>query len=277
MNHWIQIKAVLAKIPADWSVYADAFERYGCPSSEQTDRPPTISGYFEEIPAAEPLIAELSEELIQLGAKEVVRERVEEQDWSELWKIHFKPRLIGQILIRPTWEPLEVSPGQIELVLDPGQAFGTGDHPTTRLCLSLMQQMPIWGQRVLDLGCGSGVLGIAAVKLGAESVLASDIEAMSVEITKENAALNGVELETFCGDGFPPGGPWPVVISNIISATLIRLAPMAFELTQPGGVWLTSGIIRGNWPDVEAAAHRCGFTTETVEMEDDWVGAIFRR
>ncbi|HMS55243.1 MAG TPA: 50S ribosomal protein L11 methyltransferase [Fimbriimonadaceae bacterium] len=278
MSDWIEIKAVLSALPEDWSPFADAFEAFGCPSSQQLDNPPTISGYLANLPEGREQAGRLAERLRDLGAISVVLEDVPDQDWNAIWRDHFKPRKVGaRVVLVPTWETYRSAEGDLVVTLDPGQAFGTGDHPTTRLCLELMQQLDLEGQSVLDVGCGSGVLSIAAKMLGAGRVLGSDIDPLSVEISRENATLNQVELEFLAGDGFVGDDQWDVVLSNIISATLIRLAGSASESVRPGGVWIVSGIIEANWPGVQEAAERVGFTLETQLLEDGWVGATFRR
>jgi len=280
VNTWIEVKATFAERPEDWSVFADAFDRHGCPGSLQTDSPPSISAYLLEIAGSDERVTAMKAELTRLGASTVDTKLVPEEDWAEDWKQHFKPRRIGErIVIRPTWEGYNLHPNDIEIVLDPGQAFGTGDHPTTRLCLQLMQQIEIKGKSAADVGCGSGILSIAACLLGAGQVYASDLDAQSVEVTKANAALNKVSFQAEVAPGFDglKGMPREVVLSNIISATLIRLAPDAATSVARGGHWIVSGIIESNWPDVRSAAERGGFTLQMMEQEDEWVAAIFLR
>lgn len=217
---------------------------------------------------------------MRLGARSVAITEVPEQDWSEIWKIHFKPRRVGKrFVIRPTWEPYHVGRDDIEIVLDPGQAFGTGDHQTTRLCLRLLEwQAPLAGKSLADVGCGSGVLAIGAAKMGAHPIVATDLDPLSVEITRENMRLNDVEFETGVAAGFDAvTEPVDIAVSNIISATLIRLATDAAQKVKPGGTWIVSGVIAGNWPDVLRAAESVGFELVRLEQEDDWIGAVFRR
>lgn len=278
MTNWIEVKALFDNAPEDWSIFVDAFDEHGCPGSIQSDRPAALSGYLSEVKGAESQANKLADRLRELGASSVEIQVVPDEDWSELWKIHFKPRLIGEkVWVRPTWEEAPASAGQIEIVLDPGQAFGTGDHPTTRVCLRLMEKVDLAGKSTYDLGCGSGILAIAAVKMGADPVYGSDIDPISVQVTRDNMAINGVDFPVFEGAGFIVDGPFDVVISNIISATLIRLAPDAAEAVKPGGWWITSGIIQGNWPDVRKAAESSGFKLLDHVLEDEWVGALFER
>ena len=276
---WIEIRATLPAVPEDWSYLASLFQDAGCPSTLQTDRPPTITAYLEDVSGASEAAAELRERLLASGAAEVEFRTVPDSDWAESWKQHFKPRRVGKrFVIKPTWETCESSANDLVIVLDPGQAFGTGDHPTTRLCLELLESADVAGKRVADIGCGSGILSIGAVLLGASEVYASDIEASSVEISKENASRNSVSFQCETAEGFAGArGKWDVLVSNIISATLMRLAPEAAEHVQPGGFWIVSGIYRSNWEDVRSAAERSGFTLVQTAEEDDWVGATFRR
>ncbi|MBI5708095.1 MAG: 50S ribosomal protein L11 methyltransferase [Armatimonadetes bacterium] len=280
---WIEVRATFPEAPEDWSPLADAFDRHGCPGSLIGERPPSISGYLVDVPAARAKVEELRAELLRLGAASVETQEVPEEDWAESWRKFFKPRRIGKrFVIRPTWEEFEAGPDDLEIVLDPGQAFGTGDHPTTRLCLELMEEA-FEARRpdsVLDLGCGSGILSIGASLLGARDVLGVDIEAVSVEVARQNAELNGVQVEFLCADGFADAklhGPFDLVVSNIISATLIRLAPKVAQRQASGGVWIVSGIIRQNWEDVQKAAARAGYELKSERFEDDWVAAALVR
>ncbi|HRK21132.1 MAG TPA: 50S ribosomal protein L11 methyltransferase [Fimbriimonadaceae bacterium] len=281
MKRWIEIEAQLNEPPEDWSPFADAFTRYGCDASVIGNDDRTISGYFEEVEGAQAYAVELKNELARLGAANVRIGEVPDQDWSEVWKAHFKPHRIGaHFVVVPSWESFEPGADDIILLLDPGQAFGTGEHPTTRLCLRLMEPIGVEGKTVLDLGCGSGILAIAAAKLGAASVTATDIEPLAVEIARENALRNETDIELFGGNGFgdwAAGRTWDLVLSNIISATLFRLADKASQYVAPGGTWIISGVLEQNFADVRSAIESAGFTFVQAQSEDDWVGAEFRR
>jgi ribosomal protein L11 methyltransferase len=301
MKSWISVEAKFTSPPEDWSLFADAFTVHGCNSSLQSDDPPAIKGYLEDVPGARENAYALGSSLTLLGANDVVTERCPDEDWSEVWKAFFKPQRIGtRLVIVPSWENFDPLPDDLILNLDPGQAFGTGEHPTTRLCLRLLERLlnarppaaegkggkgarvpdTPSGMEVLDLGCGSGILAIAAAKLGARPVTATDIEPSAVEIARANALANGVHVELFAGEGFgewAPGRQWDVVVSNIISATLIRLAPEAFGFVREGGFWIVSGVLKSNWQDVKAAVESAGFKFSVIEEEDDWIGAVFKK
>ncbi|MBS1709661.1 MAG: 50S ribosomal protein L11 methyltransferase [Armatimonadetes bacterium] len=279
MKAWTEVKAYLPGEPDDWSMWAEVFARHGVNGTVQTDTPPTISGYLA--PGCESGLVPLKEELFSFGAMTVENRLVPEEDWAESWKQFFKPRRIGKhLVVRPSWEEFDSTPEDVVIVLDPGQAFGTGDHPTTRGCLEILEEVGATGLEIADIGCGSGVLSVAAMLLGAKSAVAVDVDPPSVEATQENAARNGVQVDARLGLGFdplPPDATYDLVLSNIISAALIALAPEASRRVRPGGRWVVSGVIEANWPSVQEAAARHGFTLEKTFQENDWLAASFLR
>lgn len=277
-RNWIEVTAFFEAPPPDWSPFIDAFDCFGCPETLQTDSPAALTACLEEVPGVGSRVAGLEAALRDLGVARVQAKVVPDQDWSALWREFFKTRRVGErLVLSPSWENFEGRPRDVVVTLDPGQAFGTGDHPTTRLCLALLEQADPAGKAVADVGCGSGILAIAAAKLGAKRVFASDVDEQSVEIARQNAAANGVEVEFAAGAGFEPQSfAADIVLSNIISATLILLAPAATAAVKAGGVWIVSGIIAQNWPEVRAAAERGGFQLERVIEEDGWIAASFR-
>lgn len=293
---WIEVKATFPTVPEDWSPFVDVFLRHGIENSLQTDAPPTLSACVVEVEGSDSVVAALVHDLYASGSVEVETKPYEEQDWEEAWKKFFVPRRVGRrFVIVPTWESFSSEPGDLVITLDPGQAFGTGDHPTTRMCLALMEDVPVSGASVLDVGCGSGILSVGACLSGAASVLAVDIEPLAVEVARENAALNGVEFEAHVSDGIPtsenrnpkseiessefrvPRSEFDIVLSNIISAALIRIAGDVRAVTHDGSFWIVSGILEGNWPDVLEAAEAQGFALAEKREEDGWVAATFRR
>ncbi|MCB0824621.1 MAG: 50S ribosomal protein L11 methyltransferase [Armatimonadetes bacterium] len=279
MSVWTKVSAVLSAEPDDWSMWAEAFSRHGIEGTVQTDRPPALSGYLS--PGQDLKLDALRAELLNMGAVSIELEEVEEQDWSEAWKEFFKPRRVGEkFIVRPTWEEAEIGPGDLEIVLDPGQAFGTGDHPTTRGCLELIEQADCAGKSIADIGCGSGILSVGAGLLGAGELILVDYDPVCVTSSLENLKRNGVTGEVHEGLGFQPvaeGKQFDIVLSNIISAALIRLAPEAADRIKPGGLWIVSGIIEANWPDVLTRAQACGFELVETFAEGDWIAATLRR
>ncbi|MBN8689947.1 MAG: 50S ribosomal protein L11 methyltransferase [Armatimonadetes bacterium] len=273
---WTLVKACFENPPEDWATIATVFEDHGIQGTIQTDHPATLGGYLYEGKGVDELVADLK----SAGASSIEIHDVQEEDWASAWKRFFKPRRIGKrIVVKPDWEEFEASPDDVVIELDPGQAFGTGDHPTTRMCLELLEQQSVEDQTVADIGCGSGILSIAACKLGAKSVVGVDNDEMSVDVSRENATRNHVEFPVHLGMGFDllPGQQFDLVLSNIISAALIRVSPAAANAVKQGGVWIVSGIIEANWPDVKLAAEKQGFQFESNLQEGEWIAAVFRR
>jgi ribosomal protein L11 methyltransferase len=277
--NWIEVTAFFESAPEDWSIYIEIFRDHGCENTIQTDTPPSLGAAVVDVEGSGSVVESLANDLKSAGATEVRTRPLVEENWDEVWRQFFKPRRIGErFVIRPTWESYTILPDDLEIVLDPGQAFGTGDHPTTRMCLELLEGARVAGQRIADVGCGSGILSIAAKKLGAEEVNGVDIEALSVEVARENAKLNGSNVNFVVGDSVAslPPGPYALLVSNIISATLIAMAYDFADSLTPDGEWIASGIIEQNWADVRAAAERATFHVIDEKREDGWVAARFQ-
>jgi ribosomal protein L11 methyltransferase len=167
---WIEVKAEFEN-GLDLSPFVDIFLEYGIENTLEEGS--TLTGCLVSVEGSAERIGELAEALKEAGAVKVETRDLVEDNWEIAWRQFFKPRRIGKrFLVRPTWEEFESDPNDLVIVLDPGQAFGTGDHPTTRLCLELMEQPEVAGKRVIDIGCGSGILSIGACLLGASEVLA---------------------------------------------------------------------------------------------------------
>jgi ribosomal protein L11 methyltransferase len=210
---------------------------------------------------------------------------VREADWAEAWKSHFPVLRVGRrLVIRPTWRKHKPRPGDVVLSLDPGMAFGTGLHPTTRLCLAALETLgdegllahgraPGGGARVLDVGCGSGILAIAAGHLGAGEILGVDPDPIAVEATTANARLNDqAELIRVQRGSVPTGEPpFDVVLANLIASLLVQLAGALREEMAPGARMIASGIFRDREDDVRAAFEAAGLTVTRRWAEEDWV------
>ncbi len=280
---WTLVRATFPELPADTSPLLELFRAHGIEntSEESGTDGDAILGCIVDSDATPNAIEALAADLKSAGATAIETGPYKEVDWDSVWRAHFKPRRVGRrFVVRPTWEDFDSGPEDLAIVLDPGEAFGTGDHPTTRMCLAALEAVVDAEASVLDLGCGSGILAIGAAKLGAGRVVGIDIEAVAVEVARANADLNDEPaIEWRVGDVLDelPGERWNVVVSNIISATLINLAPLAAELTDAGGVWIVSGIIEANWPDVRRAAETNGFAYRTHAVEGGWVCGTFER
>ncbi len=179
---------------------------------------------------------------------------VADEDWGEGWKKDFRPLDVGRVRVRPSWISAPAPVGAVEVVLDPGMAFGTGSHATTSLCLAALSDLLAArpGASVLDVGTGSGILAIAARKLGAGRVAANDDDPKAVEVAGENAAANGVALELVLVPAEVPG-TFDVVVANILANTLVALAPAIAAKLAPGGVVLLSGILAPQEDEVRRA------------------------
>ena len=202
---------------------------------------------------------------------------VDDGDWIDAWKEHYVPQRIGRVLIVPSWMPdTMVEPDDVVLRLDPGMAFGTGLHPTTRGCLELLGSLPGIPSPVLDVGCGSGILAIAAVKLGATRAVGIDTDPLAVAATRENATRNDVDQRIAVREGTLSAEPsdgvrYPLVLANLVAAVLVSLAePLAAHLA-PGGSLLASGIIAPRATEVIEALAAAGLTVEERRDDGEWV------
>jgi len=249
-------------------------------------RPSIVRAYLpaRDLAAAEAAAARAAEALGHLqafGLRPIgdLRTRlVHEADWAEAWKAHFPVMRIGRrIVIRPTWREHTPADGDIVLDLDPGMAFGTGLHPTTRLCLAAVEAIadrgPLGDARVLDVGCGSGILAMAAVKLGARHALGVDTDPIAIEATLANAERNGLADRIVARPGSLPTGepPFDVVLANLIASLLVRLAGQLRDELRPGGTLLASGIFVDRETDVREAFAAAGLVVGGRSAEGDWV------
>ncbi len=205
---------------------------------------------------------------------------VDEEAWAESWKQYFHPMEIGErLLIRPTWE--EALPtDRVVLSIDPGMAFGSGTHETTQLCLTQLEQIPMEGLRVADIGCGSGILSIACALFGAVDVQAVDIEPMSIRMTNENAELNGVANVIHAREGSlldGVEGPVDVLVSNILAEILVEMVPQMHTVLGEGAHVVFSGIIVEREALVVDALEKSGYRIERIEQDGGWSMVYARR
>ena len=254
-------------------------------------RPATVRAYVPVGDEAAEAVSAVKRDLGHLQAfglrpiGELRTRRVDEEDWAEAWKQHFPVQRIGRrLVIRPTWRRHRAIAGEVVLALDPGMAFGTGLHPTTRLCLRGLERLAddglLAGRSVLDVGCGSGILAIAAARLGANRVLGVDVDPLAVETTAANARRNRVARIVRARSGSLPvtGPPADIVLANLIAALLVRLAAPLYEATRAGdgkpgsgGRLLAGGIFSDREAEVRRALAAAGFRIVGREAEGDWV------
>ncbi len=212
---------------------------------------------------------------------------VEDSDWENNWREYYKPIEVGEkLVVVPEWEPAPDS-GRIPLRLDPGLIFGTGSHATTRMCLAALENYAAPGVRALDLGCGSGILGIGALLLGCERCLGVDIDPKAPDVVMSNAALNGIGAErmtAWAGDILGDaglrariGGGWQLVLANIVADVIIPLAALAPAFMSPDAVLICSGIIEHRWPETANALRANGFEILDHRSEEEWHCFVCRR
>lgn len=215
-----------------------------------------------------------------LGAVDPARfSWVQEEDWAHAWKAYFRPTRVGdRLVVVPTWEDYTPAAGEIPLYLDPGMAFGTGTHATTALCLRWMEELVQPGSRVIDVGTGSGILAVAAKRLGAAEVVAIDIDPVAVETAEQNARQNGVEVDVRRAtlDQVPEGDA-DLIVANIIASVIVDILPEVVARLKPGGRFLASGIIAEKKDAVGEAMTEAWLLPLGVREQDGWVAILAMR
>ena len=212
-------------------------------------------------------------------------EGVEQEDWQNGWRKYYHPMDVGQRLaIVPSWQDYDTD--RVKLILDPGLAFGTGGHETTNLCLEVLDERVKGGERVLDIGTGSGILAIAALKLGAAVAEGVDIDPVAVRTAGENAALNGIGQDTYTvrigdvlGDAVlraDLGGGWQMVVANIVADVIIGLSPLVRPMLAPGGLFLCSGIIDDRAQEVADRLRENGWEILETRSAEGWFSYLCR-
>ena len=205
-----------------------------------------------------------------------------EEDWAESWKQYYKPIPLGKVTIVPAWEEYTAREGEVIIKMDPGMAFGTGTHETTRLVMKIMQDEIRGGERVLDVGTGSGILSICAVKLGAKSSNAYDIDPVAVKIAKENAAADGLDnitvgVSDLLRDVDLSCGKYDFCVANIVADIIIRMMPDISAYLNDGAPLILSGIISMRADEVRASIKENGFYVVREERENDWLAIMVRK
>ncbi len=295
-----RISAFLETKKAQWD-YADAF-------SLAPESGPCVKAYLADIPennaklcAAKNSIERLRKLNLNfdMGSLLIRESIIDEEDWANTWKQYYKPIPVGEkLLISPVWESdtltAEQTAGRNILKIDPGMAFGTGNHSTTQLCLEFLDSKVQPGDRILDLGCGSGILAIAALLLGAQYALCVDIDPLAIEVTKGNLVLNSItsnQCETKSGNILSDenlkkqiSDNYDIVVANIVADVIISLKQQAFNYVRQGCLFLCSGIIYERADEVKAELAKVGFLLEAekhsqqVNKDDTvWVALLFKR
>lgn len=245
-----------------------------------------VTGYFPPkifVPELMTTIKQRVNQLTSFGLNpapaKVSSKLIDNSDWATAWKKYYHPvRVTNHLTVVPQWEEYHPqSPNEKQIIMDPGMAFGTGTHPTTKLMLQALEIVIRGGESLIDVGTGSGVLSIAAKELGAGDVAAYDIDQKAVDSAKSNIVLNQDARDVHLGvnsllDGIHT--QVDVIVANILAEIIVPLVPQAFENLRPGGYFLTSGIIKDKFPTVEDALKKQGFRIDETMRMKDWYGII---
>lgn len=226
--------------------------------------------------------------MVEIGSGDITSSQTEDIDWINNWKQFFQSFYIDDILIKPTWEPLkEEDKNKFLIEIDPGISFGTGKHETTQLCIRQIRRYLKEGERVLDVGCGSGILSIAALKLGAGSVVGTDVDGDCITSTHENMTVNHLAEnsgEFYVGNLIDDkafqkkiGTGYDLVVANILADIIIPMAPALYQCAKEQGVLITSGIIDFKENEVKEALEQAGFEILEVNHQGEWVNVTARK
>ena len=247
-----------------------------------------ITAYYPETANLEMIRQEVKERLAQLrdfgleiGKTQLTTQQLAEEDWADNWKKYFEPtRITHDLTIVPSWTDYEAGPSEKVIKLDPGMAFGTGTHPTTKMSLFALEQVLRNGEIVLDVGTGSGVLSIASSLLGAKEIFAYDLDDVAVRVAQENIALNaGTEnIHVAAGDLLKGVDiEADVIVANILADILVNLTDDAYRLLKDEGYLIMSGIISEKWNLVRESAEAAGFFLETHMIQGEWNACVFKK
>ena len=265
------------------------WELYDPKMVEEMPQDVLVKGWFELNEHTHDVLSRVQQRLgelkaadfgIDLGSLTLDMQNVADEDWSENWKKYYKPFRIGtHLVVKPTWEAYTPQPEDLVIELDPGMAFGTGTHETTNMCMQLLEKYYQDGMRVMDVGTGSGILAIAAARLGAENVLAIDIDPDAVKVARENVALNGVQdaVRVVVGDLCKSEAmPCELAVANIVADAICMLAGPLTRHLEKGGLLICSGIIREREQDVLDAAMAAGYAVADRIEKGEWVALCLR-
>lgn len=273
-------------------------ELYDVPLNDIPEGQAVIKGYFSEDIAMDGIQSSLKQRIDELrtfdinpGEARLELKTVNDEDWADAWKQYFKPqRVSDRLTIKPTWEEYEPNSADEQIIeLDPGMAFGTGTHPTTTLCLRALESVIQGEEEIIDVGTGSGILAIGAIKLGAKHVLALDLDPVAVASALDNVHLNRLESQITVKesdllsvlDGSDPSLnvklPVKIVVANILAEIILLFTDDVYQALEPGGVYIASGIWKNKEEIVESALKAAGFDIAETCRDEDWVAFVARK
>ncbi|MEQ8330549.1 MAG: 50S ribosomal protein L11 methyltransferase [Longimicrobiales bacterium] len=284
-RRWLELRVRPAAVDDDLaSVLAEGLVGLGGRAVEERDG--WLVSHFAEPADADSFVAEARETLSRVAAPvpiEVDGSWQAHEDWAETWKRGLEPRrLTDRLTVTPSWIPVEEAPGTVVVVVDPGMAFGTAEHGTTRGCLRLLDALVTEGESVLDVGAGSGILAVAAARLGASRVMAVEGDPLAKEAIEDNVEANGVADRVTVRAAWADAallaalGPFDGVVANIESGVLRPLLPGLRAAVRDGGWLVLSGILDAEWPGMRRAAEEVGFRLAALDEDGPWRSASFR-
>lgn len=283
--NWLEISLRVDEESAE--AVSELFNQYGeggAVAEVSPDDPLVTVKTF--VPSQDERLKPLYEALWHLGQIRPLPEprvrEVKEEEWAEAWKAHYEPQHIGRrLVVSPSWQRYAPSDGEVVITLDPGMAFGTGLHPTTRMCLEALEEHLSYGAKVLDLGTGSGILAIAAAKLGARTVLALDTDPLAVKIAKENVLANGVRRTVKVREGsleMAKGFLFDLIVVNILARTIADLIEKGLlDHLKPEGLLIAAGIMASEEEEARNTFREWRLKELSPLQKGDWVTLIGRR
>lgn len=234
-----------------------------------------IKAYYSEANDLDMILEDITNRIKDKDLGEILAGKVDESDWAENWKIHYKTTKIGDsVVIKPSWEEYKPESGEVVIELDPGMAFGTGSHETTVMCAKALEKHVTPEKTVFDVGCGSGILAIIAAKLGTGKVLAIDLDPMCVKVTKENVIINNVEETIQVEEGnllHMVNEKADIIVANIIAEVIVDIIPGLKKHLNEDGLFICSGIIESKAEKVKDALEKSGYEILEVDSMNGWV------
>jgi len=250
-------------------------------SGVDPEAPPLVKGYLQADSSLDKTLSGLLDTLGGISRsypQGVTLREVEDEDWMNRWREYYHPFRVGsRLMVKPTWEKVEAGEDFLVIEMDPGMAFGCGTHSSTSMCMRLLEDVVSGGEYVIDVGAGSGILAITAVKLGAAGALAVDTDAGAVRTARENVSINGLSeaitvMEANLLEGIDTGAD--IIVANIVADVILTLIPAAVSLLKTGGAFITSGIISGRSGELENALTSHGLVIKKVLREGEWTAFL---